>query len=94
MFPSTELYGLTSQMKRAAVSIPSNIAEGYRRNHNKEYTQFLSISFGSGAELETQMEICKRIPEFQKIDFSRCEKLLDEIMRMLNTMLIKARTRP
>ena len=48
-FPKDELYGLTSQMQRAAVAIPSNIAEGYLRNHRKEYVQFLSIALGSAA---------------------------------------------
>lgn len=55
-FPKEEIYGLTSQMRRSAISIPSNIAEGFARNHNKEYKQFLYISLGSCAELETQIE--------------------------------------
>jgi len=55
--PKEELYGLTSQMRRSAVSIPSNIAEGFRRYHNKEYKQFLYIAMGSCAELETQIII-------------------------------------
>jgi four helix bundle protein len=53
-FPKTEIYGLTQQMRKAAVSIPSNIAEGYGRQHRTEYKQFLSISYGSLCELETQ----------------------------------------
>lgn len=52
-FPNSELYGLSSQMRKAAVSIPSNIAEGFVRQYTKEYTQFLFISLGSCAELET-----------------------------------------
>jgi four helix bundle protein len=56
-FPKDEIYGLTSQMRRCAVSIPSNIAEGFRRYHNKEYKQFLYITLGSCAELETQIII-------------------------------------
>jgi len=56
-FPKDETYGLTSQMRRSAVSIPSNIAEGFRRYHNKEYKQFLYITLGSCAELETQIII-------------------------------------
>lgn len=52
-FPKMEIYGLTSQMRRAAISIPSNIAEGFVRKHTKEFSQFVSIAFGSGAELET-----------------------------------------
>ncbi len=58
-FPKYELYGLTSQMRRAAVSISSNIAESYHRFHRKEKQQFLSIFFGSGSELESQIEIAK-----------------------------------
>lgn len=53
-FPKEEQYGLVSQMRRSAVSIPSNVAEGFNRNHNKEYRQFLYIALGSCAELETQ----------------------------------------
>ena len=60
-FPKSEIYGLTSQMKRCAVSIPSNIAEGRRRGSRKDYRHFLIIAYGSGAELETQIEIVKRL---------------------------------
>ena len=86
-FPRTEIYGLTSQMKRAAISIPSNIAEGYRRNHDKEKIQFLAIAFGSGAELETQIEIAKEIFKIPKLDFLKTEVLLNEIMKILNKLL-------
>ncbi len=57
VFPKKEIYGLSSQIQRAAVSIPSNIAEGYSRQHNKEIIQFLHIALGSKAELETQLRI-------------------------------------
>jgi four helix bundle protein len=60
-FLKEELYGLTSQMRRSAVSIPSNIAEGFRRYHNKEYKQFLYIALGSCAELETQIIIANEL---------------------------------
>ena len=60
-FPKEELYGLSSQMRRSAVSIPSNIAEGFRRYHNKEYKQFLYIALGSCAELETQIIIANEL---------------------------------
>ena len=56
-FPSTEIYGITSQIKRAAVSIPSNIAEGAGRNTNKDFARFISIAIGSSFELETQLII-------------------------------------
>ncbi len=60
-FPKEEIYGLTSQMRRSAVSIPSNIVEGFRRYHNKEYKQFLYIALGSCAELETQIIIANEL---------------------------------
>lgn len=56
-FPRHEVYGLTNQMRRSALSIPCNIAEGFNRFHNKEYKQFLYIALGSCAEMETQIEI-------------------------------------
>ena len=86
-FPRSEIYGLTSQMKRCAVSIPSNIAEGRRRGTRKDYRHFLIIAYGSGAELETQVEIVKRLPFGKNLDFVKVENLLNEIMRMLNKML-------
>ncbi len=60
-FPRQEVFGLTSQMRRSAVSIPSNIAEGFNRFHNKEYKQFLYVALGSCAELETQIEIAAEL---------------------------------
>ncbi len=60
-FPKDELYGIVSQMRRAAISIPSNIAEGAGRNHDKEFQQFLYIALGSVAELETQMLLSERL---------------------------------
>lgn len=92
-FPKNEEYGLSSQMQRAAVSIPSNIAEGQKRSHLPEYLQFLSISYGSGAELETQIEICKKLPHLEKFDYSKAESLLEEVMRMLNVLISKLTTR-
>src|SRR3989338_2814663 len=85
-FPAAEQYGLTSQMRRAAVSIPSNIAEGSRRR-GKDVRQFLIIAFASGSELETQLEVSKRLEFGDKILRTEAEKLLDEIMRMLNKMI-------
>ena len=60
-FPKTEIFGLTNQMRRAAVSISSNIAEGAARQTNKEFTQFLYIALGSNSELETQLLLAKEI---------------------------------
>jgi four helix bundle protein len=88
-FPKEETYGLVSQMRRAAVSIPSNIAEGRHRGTKKEFIQFLRIALGSTGELETQMEIAKMLPKTKKIDFSRSESLLLETGRMLRSMIQK-----
>ena len=86
-FPKNEIFGLTSQIRRAAVSIPANIAEGYARKHNKEYIQFLRIAYGSGAELETHLIIAKNI-NFAKDDtLFKANELLGEVMRMLNKLI-------
>ena len=86
-FPKTELYGLTSQMRRAVISISSNIAESYHRFHEKEKNQFLTIAFGSGSELESQIEIAKIL--FPALDYKEAEELLLEIMKILNNFLNK-----
>ncbi|MEK7574129.1 MAG: four helix bundle protein [Patescibacteria group bacterium] len=83
--PKSELYGLTSQMRRAVISIPSNIAESYHRFHRKEKQQFLAIAFGSGSELESQIEITKVL--FPDLDHQKVEELLSEIMKILNKFL-------
>ena len=83
LLPIEEKYGLVSQMRRAAISIPSNIAEGYRRGHRKEYVQFLNIAFGSAAELETQIEISKRL---YKINFAEASDLLEQVLKLLNVI--------
>ena len=85
-FPKSETYGLVSQMQRSAVAIPSNIAEGQKRNYSKEFLQFLYISYGSGAELETQLEICKRLPKLKNLEYNKAEQLLNEVMKMLNVL--------
>lgn len=86
-FPREELYGITSQMRRASVSIPSNIAEGNARRTRKNYRSFLVQAFASGAELETQIELAKRLQLLQETQL--LEQLLTEIMKMLNTMIQK-----
>ncbi len=85
-FPKEEIYGLISQMRRSVVSIPSNIVEGSRRGSRKDFRNFLLTAFGSGSELETQIEISKRLPFGQNLDYSIADSLLGEVMRMLNTM--------
>ncbi|MEK7167312.1 MAG: four helix bundle protein [Patescibacteria group bacterium] len=86
-FPKTEIYGLTSQMKRSAISIPSNIAEGRRRGSKKDFRQFLIIAYSSGAEIETQIEISKRLIFSKNLNFNKVDLLLIEIMKMLNKMI-------
>jgi len=83
-FPKSEIYGLTSQMRRCSVSIPSNIAEGRRRGSKKDYRQFLIMAYASGAELETQIEITKRLLFGKEFDYAKVDSLLDEVMRILN----------
>ena len=80
-FPREEIYGLVSQMRRAAVSIASNIAEGAARNSAREFRQFLSIAQGSVAELETQLIIAQRLNYCSQID--PLLKELDEISKMI-----------
>ena len=82
-FPKDEIYGLTNQMRRAAVSIPSNIAEGAARKSNKEYIQFLYIALGSAAELETQLIVSKNLNFIDDKSFDLLVKERDEIAQML-----------
>lgn len=86
-FPKEETYGLTSQMRRSSVSIPSNIAEGSRRGTRKDFKSFLVNAFGSGAELETQIIISKQLPQTTHLDYTSVEKILGEVMRMLNKFI-------
>jgi len=88
-YPKEEIYGLVSQMRRASVSIASNIAEGRYRGTKKDFCQFLRIAFGSGAELETQVEISKRLPKTSGLHYEMADSFLAEVMRMLNAMIEK-----
>jgi len=88
-FPKSEVFGLTSQIRRAAVSIPSNIAEGHGRGGPKEFLNFLRISYGSTLELQTQIEIAKQLPFSLKLDYNDIEVKIDEVMRMLRSMITK-----
>jgi len=85
--PDIEKYGLIVQMRRAAISIPSNIAEGYKRRCTGDYIRFLTIADGSAAELETQIIIAKDV--YSNINFSQSKNLLTEIQKMLITLIKK-----
>jgi len=86
-FPEAERYGLVSQMRRAAVSIPSNIAEGHGRLTTNEYRQFLGIARGSLKELETQILIANDLGYLDKTATDACSALADEVGRMLSTLI-------
>lgn len=88
-FPKQETYGLVSQMRRAAVSMPSNIAEGFRRYHNREYKQLLYVALGSCAELETQVTISKELKYLQENKEAVMLEKLDHIGRMISSLLKK-----
>ncbi|TRX49335.1 four helix bundle protein [Fulvivirga sp. M361] len=81
-FPKEEIYGLTSQIRRSGVSIPSNIAEGSGRNSSKEFNHFLGISHGSSYELDTQLTIASRIGFLKEEHFQTLQSEIDEIQKM------------
>ena len=85
--PKEEVYGLQSQMKRAAISIPSNIAEGYGRNYTQNYVQFLHIARGSLLELETQLIISKELKLIGNKWFQKVQVLITEENKMLNAFI-------
>ncbi|PIR82296.1 four helix bundle protein [Candidatus Kaiserbacteria bacterium CG10_big_fil_rev_8_21_14_0_10_59_10] len=85
-FPKAETFGLVSQMRRAPVSIPANLAEGYSRKHRPEYAQFVRIAYGSGAELETFLVLAKELQFASISEITTVEAVLDEVMRMLNKL--------
>ncbi len=92
-FPRDEVYGLSSQVRRCAVSIPSNIAEGYTRHGRKEFLQFLQIAFASGAELETQLLISRELRYIDNGKFGELELLLQEVQKMLNSLIAKLKNK-
>ena len=86
-FPKEELFGLTSQMRRAAVSIPSNIAEGHGRHSEKEVIRFLYISLGSASELETQILLSNKLDFLNGEDFNQLNELNNEVLKMLASLI-------
>lgn len=87
LFPKEELFGLSQQMRRAVVSISSNIAEGSRRRSRKEFVQFLHIAIGSSAELATQIIIARNVGMLTEEDFSHLEIAIDDIEKMLAALI-------
>ena len=92
-FPPDERYALISQLKRASVSVPSNIAEGYGRNSTTDYIRFLKISLGSLYEIDTQLELAGRLGFVAKEDAKDTLELCEEIEKMLIALVSKLRAR-
>lgn len=88
-FPREEQFGLTQQLRRAAVSVPSNIAEGYGRNSTKDYMRFLRIAIGSLYEIQTQILISKNLGYISKEVFEKHFDALREIERMITSLIKK-----
>lgn len=86
-FPREEKYGLTSQIRRSAVSVPSNIAEGYGRKTTQEYIQSLYIAYGSHCELETQIMLSKDLGYFKADDVGALQRDIEEVERMLKALI-------
>ena len=91
-YPKNELYGIVSQMRRASVSIPSNIAEGYGRKSRKEYSQFYSIAYGSHLELETQLILSHELGFIKEAEFKAINAIREEVSKMLYTMIEKLKS--
>lgn len=88
IFPKSEAFGLRDQIRRAAVSIPSNIAEGFDRKSQKEYVRFLRIAYGSSAEVETQLTIAQRLHYLSGDCSEKMQAMLTEIRKMLHKLIL------
>ena len=86
-FPKSEVYGLTSQLQRAVVSVPANIAEGQGRNHAREFINHLSIAYGSLMEVETHLQIAARLTYIEQSELDKLLLRTNEIGRMLNGLM-------
>ena len=93
-FPKDEMYGLTNQLRRAAVSVPSNIAEGQARNTTGEYVQFLSHAEGSAAELDTQVRLSVDLGYCPLTDLSEISRPLTDVQKMLKRLTHSLTTNP
>jgi len=91
--PRSEAYGLVYQLRRAAISIPSNIAEGYARGFRKEYIYFLHLACGSMAELETQLLLAQRVGYLPESAVADLQDRIDEVARILHAMIAGLRRR-
>ncbi|QBZ98003.1 four helix bundle protein [Flavobacterium sangjuense] len=92
-FPKEEIFTLTSQIRRSSISIPSNIAEGFGRDSNKEYLRFLNVSIASLFELQTQLEIGKNIEYLTELEFNKIYEDTRELERMLVSFIKKIKER-
>ena len=92
-FPKEEVYGITSQIRRSSISIPSNIAEGYGRNGTKDYMKFLNIAIASLFELQTQLEITYNLKYITKEQFDIINEESKELERMISSFIRKVKER-
>ena len=92
-FPKAEIFGLVSQIRRAAVSIPSNVAEGSARRSTREFIAFLHIARGSMAEVETQLLLAQRVGYLDDIRLAALQLKLDEVGRIMNAVITGLRRR-
>lgn len=88
-FPKEEIYGLTAQIRRASISVPSNMAEGYGRRSTGDYKRFLNMALGSLFEVQTQLEVSKRLKYLGENEFEPLNELSYEIERMTNSLISK-----
>jgi len=91
-FPKDELFGLTSQLRRCSISIPSNISEGFGRGTNKDYHRFLTISLGSLFEFQTQIEIASNLKYISESDFNKIYEDSRELERMMSSFIKKVKS--
>ena len=93
-FPKSEMYGISSQMQRSAVSVPSNIAEGSARGSRKEYIRFLYIAAGSASELDTQLELSGRIKIGKMAEITKLQSNTISILKMLRALIRSLKNTP